>query len=177
MHAVIRKGPLLGLVVLLLAPMGATWAVTAGVGRPAPDVEMSALRPGAESIDLADHRGKVVYLDFWSSWCAPCRRAMPQLDALRREFPREDFEVIGVNVDPEAADARRFLESTPVRYPLASDPDGSVAARFGVVALPALVVIDRRGVVRRAMTGADVEAYDELRSTLEYLIRNRGEVQ
>jgi len=101
---------------------------------------------------------------------------MPQLDALRQAHPREDFEVIGVNVDPEAADARRFLDRTPVSYPLARDPAGRVAAAFGVQALPALVVIDRDGVMRRTLVGAAVKAPGELRSTLEKLLRE-GEVQ
>lgn len=188
MHAVVRQAPLLGLVFLLLAPPGLAGAVTAEVGelgqqeagqqeagqrqvgRAAPDLSLPALRSNAEPIDLADHRGKVVFVDFWSSWCAPCRRAMPRLDALRREFRRDGFEVIGVNVDLEPDAARRFLERTRVDYPLAADPGGEAANRFGVAVLPALVVVDRRGIVQHALTGRALEAPGLLRSTLQDLL-------
>ncbi|MEQ8858044.1 MAG: TlpA disulfide reductase family protein [Pseudomonadales bacterium] len=176
MHAVIRYGPLLGLALLLVAPLGWTRAATAvvrSVGSAAPDVSLPSLHAGAEPVRLADFRGKVVYLDFWSAWCAPCRRAMPRLDDLRRAFPREAFEVVGVNVDAEAADARRFLEGVPVSYPVAADSAGRVAAEFGVSALPALIVIGADGVVRDAIVGDDVEAHGALRATLVDLIAER----
>lgn len=157
MHAVARCGPLVGLVLWLLAPLGTVWAVTAVVGHQAPEFSLPSLHAGHGSVDLSQYHGKVVYLDFWSAWCAPCRRTMPVLDALRREFPRTDFEVIGVNVDPEAADGRRFLDQTAVSYPVVADPAGRVAGRFGVTVLPAGVLIDRQGVVRSAHHGDPLE--------------------
>lgn len=170
-----------GLTLSLLTSFGYDRAVAAVVsemaaGDKVPDVSLPALAADAATIRLADYRGRVVYLDFWSSWCAPCRRSMPQLDALRQAHPREDFEVIGVNVDPEAADARRFLDRTPVSYPLARDPAARVAAAFGVEVLPALVVIDRNGVVRRTLVGSTVKAPGVLRSTLQDILEE-GEVQ
>lgn len=95
---------------------------------------------------------------------------MPRLDALRREFRRDGFEVIGVNVDLEPDAARRFLERTRVDYPLAADPGGEAANRFGVAVLPALVVVDRRGIVQHALTGRALEAPGLLRSTLQDLL-------
>jgi thiol-disulfide isomerase/thioredoxin len=182
MHAVARNGLVFGLVLLLFAPLGQAWAVTAAVGvaaqavgKPAPEVSLPSLR-GNGPVRLADYRGKVVYLDFWSSWCAPCRRAMPHLDALRQEFAREDFEVVGVNVDLLADDARQFLEQVPVSYPIGRDLGGRAAEQFGVAVLPTLFVIDRGGVVREAFRGGAVEAFDELRATVARLIEER-EVQ
>jgi len=163
-----------GLTLSLLAPFGAVRAVTAVVGEAVPDLSLPALAADAETISLADYRGRVVYLDFWSSWCAPCRRTMPHLDALRRDHPREDFEVIGVNVDPRAADARRFLDRTPVSYPLVRDPSGRVAEAFGVEVLPALVVIDRSGVMRGTLVGESVKAPGALRAALEELLEDGG---
>jgi thiol-disulfide isomerase/thioredoxin len=179
MNAVARIGSWFlwpGLLLSLFLPFGSVRAVTAVVGEPVPPVALPALSPDVEVISLADYRGRVVYLDFWSAWCAPCRHSMPQLDALRRAHSREDFEVIGVNVDSEAAAARRYLDRTPVSYPLARDPAGRIAAAFGVQALPALVVIDRDGVMRRTLVGAAVKAPGELRATLEQLLQE-GEVQ
>ena len=196
MHAVTRHSSILGLVFMLLVPLGSAGSVTAvvspagtasraddqsprphaAVGEPAPELVLPSLRQGNDPVRLSDYRGKVVYLDFWSSWCAPCRRAMPQLDALRQEYSRKDFEVVGVNVDTIAADARRFLERVPVSYPIAADPAGHTARRFGVDTLPALVVIDGRGVIRDVLRGSATEARDDLEAALVELIEQR-EVQ
>lgn len=197
MHAVVRNG-LSGLLLILLAPLMLSGAVTAGlsefavapasrfshsavnptsadaiVGHPAPELVLPTLRPEDAPVSLAGHRGKIVFVDFWSSWCAPCRRAMPQLDALRSDHSRSDFEVIGVNVDPVAADAWRLLESLAIDYPLVRDSDGAAARRFGVSVLPALVMVDRQGVVRDVLEGAAATAEDELRARLAGLIEER----
>ncbi len=191
MHAVARSGPMIGLVLLLFAPFGSARAVPATtttstapampvatasvmvVGQPAPEVSFTSLHAPQDSLHLADYRGRVVYLDFWSAWCAPCRRSMPDLDALRRAYARDEFEVVGVNVDAVAADARRFLRQVPVSYPVVADSGGVIAGRFGVEVLPALVVIDAAGVVREALTGAEVEGA-ALRARLEQLIEEQG---
>jgi peroxiredoxin len=173
MHAV-ACGPYLGLVLILLAPFSSIWAVTAEVGKPAPQFSLPALHSESSSVELADYRGKVVYLDFWSAWCAPCRRAMPQLDALRRELPRADFEVLGINVDAETADGRAVLDKLGVSYPVAADAGGAAAARFGVEAVPAVFVIDRSGVVRHVARGKTVEEVGELRTLLLRLIEEQG---
>lgn len=198
MHAVARNSPLWGLVLMLLVPSGAATAgvspaptslATANaadasaatglssapglVGRSAPELSLPSLLSGRNDIDLADYRGRVVWLDFWSSWCAPCRQVMPRLDALRQSLSRSDFEVIGINVDPSAADALRLLEQIPVGYPVAAD-GAAEAARFGVSVLPALVIIDRDGVVRHVMEGDAVAPVDDLVAELASLIEERG---
>lgn len=174
MHAVARKGSYLGLLLLLLAPFGQSWAVTAVVGESAPELSLPSLRSEASSIDLADHRGKVLYLDFWSAWCAPCRRAMPDLDALRRDFPRSDFEVIGINVDGEADDGRRLLDELGIGYPAAEDVELRAAERYGVETLPVSFIIDRGGVIRRVLRGKAAESVDEQRELLRRLIEEQG---
>jgi thiol-disulfide isomerase/thioredoxin len=91
-------------------------------GDRAPAFSARALE-GDASISLSQYRGKVVYLDFWASWCAPCAAALPALDALRKEFPQDQFRVLAVNVDSDPKLARQFLERRPVGYPSAADPD------------------------------------------------------
>lgn len=174
MHAVTRKGSCLGLLLLLLAPFSQSWAVTAVVGESAPELSLPSLRSEASSINLADHRGKVLYLDFWSAWCAPCRRAMPDLDALRREFSRSDFEVIGINVDGAADDGRRLLDELGIDYPVAEDAGLRAAERYGVETLPVSFIIDRGGVIRRVLRGKAVESVDEQRTLLRRLIGEQG---
>ncbi len=174
MHAVARKGSYLGLLFLLLAPFSQSWAGTAVVGESAPALALPSLRSDASAINLADHRGKVLYLDFWSAWCAPCRRAMPDLDAVRRDFSRNDFEVIGINVDGAAEDGRRVLDELDIGYPVAADVDLRAAKRYGVETLPVSFIIDRGGVVRRVLRGKAAESVDEQRVLLRQLIEEQG---
>ena len=151
----VREGLLLA---LLLAPVGAP---AVEVGQVAPALTVPSIDP-RHPISLSDYRGKVVYLDFWSSWCAPCRRAMPRFSSLRDQWSRDDFEVVAVNVDPVKEDARRFLAQVSVSYPVGVDVTARSATTFGVAAFPAAFLIDREGIVRHVYRGAaDVRAIGE----------------
>jgi peroxiredoxin len=155
-----RTLPHLALVVALLAA-GAAAAVEAG--DPAPEFKAAALT-GKGALRLADYRGKVVYLDFWASWCAPCAAALPEIEKLRQEFPAERFQVLAVNVDRDPQKARKFLGRHPIGYPSASDPNGRVPASFGLDTMPTSYLIDRRGVVRyvhRGFRRGDIDAIRE----------------
>lgn len=105
------------------------------------------------ALDLAQYKGKVVYLDFWASWCAPCRRSFPWLDALERKHGAEGFVVIAVNVDTERALAAGFLEQVPVGFKVAYDPKGELAARWQLLGMPSSFLIDRSGKVRSTHQG------------------------
>jgi thiol-disulfide isomerase/thioredoxin len=133
----------------LLGP-GAAPALDAGEAAPA----FSAPRLGAQgSISLDQHQGKVIYLDFWASWCPPCLTAMPVLDELQREFGPRGFEVVAVNLDRDPEQALRFLASRPVGYASGSDPAGELPRRFGVATMPTSFLIDRSGIVRHVHEG------------------------
>jgi thiol-disulfide isomerase/thioredoxin len=148
----VREGLLLA---LLLTPVGAP---AVEVGQLAPALTVPSIDP-RHLITLADYRGKVVYLDFWSSWCAPCRRAMPELSALRDQLSRDDFEVVAVNVDPVNEDVRRFLDQVSVSYPVGVDATARSATTFQVTTFPAAFLIDRDGIVQHVYRGAaDVRA-------------------
>lgn len=116
--------------------------------------------PGAQ-ITLAQHRGKVVVVDFWATWCGPCIRMMPKLESLSRRYAGQ-VEVIAINLD-DAAKARSMFDEGNYRMTLVAD-DGQVSLRYGVSTIPHSVVIDRDGVVRTVYRGgssalvADVEA-------------------
>ena len=104
-------------------------------------------------IQLAQYRNKIVYLDVWASWCTPCLRSMPELEALRENFRDQPFEVIAVNVDHDAAAARVFLARVDVHYPVAFDRDGlQLRARVpkpaDLEALPVGFLLDGRGAIR-----------------------------
>ncbi len=138
-------------------------------GDPAPDFQARSV-VGDGQVALHALRGKVVLVDFWASWCAPCNAAMPQLEALSKEFPADQFAIVGVNVDTKLADARRALERRGVSYPNASDPEGKLPKRFGLETMPSSYLIDREGVVRfvhRGFRGGDIE---KLRAQVRKLV-------
>ena len=119
-----RSCTLLGSVLLAFVLAGD--GVADGIVREAPlDFSLPALRSGDAPIRLAEYRNKIVYLDVWASWCAPCLRAMPELEALREKFRGQPFEVVGVSVDHDPAAARAMLERVGVHYPNAFDRDAA----------------------------------------------------
>ncbi|MDP8983801.1 MAG: TlpA family protein disulfide reductase [Pseudomonadota bacterium] len=102
----------------------------------------------AKDLDLTAYRGKVVYVDFWASWCAPCKQSFPWLDELVHEHASQDFVVIGVNVDKARDRAERFLNETRADFPIVYDPEGELATAYKVTGMPSGVLIDRTGHVR-----------------------------
>jgi len=128
-----------------------------GVGRPAPPFRAPTL--AGPPLALADLRGKVVLLDFWASWCAPCLAEMPALRRLDETDGPRGLAVVGINI--EGAAARRAVDDVVreagLRYPTVID-EGQVRQLYGVGGLPHLVLIDREGIVRRVFLGATPEA-------------------
>lgn len=103
---------------------------------------------GAADLDLSAFRGKVVYVDFWASWCGPCKQSFPWLDGLVRSYGSQNFVVIGVNVDKERDRAEHFLEAFPAEFPIVYDPKGDLASAYNVAGMPSGILIDRTGHVR-----------------------------
>ena len=99
----------------------------------------------SDLIDLDDYRGKVVVIDFWASWCVPCRRSFPWLDEMQDKYREQGLVVIGVNLDTDASEAEAFLRAFPVSFQILKDPDGALAHKYDVIAMPSSYVIDRNG--------------------------------
>ena len=87
-------------------------------------------------MDLADLKGQVVLINFWASWCGPCRQEMPILDQLYRSYQAAGFTLLGVNVEPNASDAQKFLKGTPVSFPILFDPESKVSKLYEVSGMP-----------------------------------------
>jgi len=115
----------------------------------APDFTLPVIHgaKAGESIRLSDYAGRVVVLDFWASWCGPCKKQMPILDRVAKEYADADVTFLGVNTDTEAAPALEFLNANPVSYASVLDLTGEVSRNFGVTGLPTLVIIDAKGKV------------------------------
>ena len=121
-------------------------------------------------IDLDGYRGRVVYLDFWASWCTPCKQSFPWMQAMKDTYERQGLSVIAVNLDRHREDADRFLAKFRPNFDVRFDSEGQTADRFKVHGMPTSVVIDRHGVERFVHIGfrpVDLSAYEnELRTLL-----------
>jgi thiol-disulfide isomerase/thioredoxin len=97
------------------------------------------------ALDLDAYRGRVVVVDFWASWCAPCRRSIPWLNQMRAQYGDRGLVVIGVNVDKDARDAARFLREVPIDFEVVYDPEGTLAAQYALEGMPSSYVYSRDG--------------------------------
>jgi peroxiredoxin len=113
-------------------------------GDQAPAFDLPALDRQAE-VTLAQYAGKVVYLDFWASWCAPCRLSLPRMVQLQRDLGTADFVVLAVSVDEHPAKARKFLAPFKVNYAVLHDATGKTAMSYRVAGMPTSFVINREG--------------------------------
>ena len=128
---------------------------SAEVGAPAPDFALPALdsKGGTGTVKLSDYRGRPVMLNFWASWCNPCRKEFPLLKAARAKHAKDGLEVIGVSYRDIASDGRDFAASRGATWPFARDPDGALAARYGVRAIPQTFFIARDGTIASRVFG------------------------
>ena len=154
---------------LLLSGVSPSAARAVEAGQPAPSFAAKAL-DGDATLSLASFKGKVVFLDFWASWCGPCQSAMPFIESLRNEFPAEQFQVLAVNVDQDPTKAKAFLERRKVTYPSVSDPEGHLPATYGLKTMPTSYIIDRNGVVRYVHAGFRASDVDGLRTEIRGLL-------
>ena len=101
----------------------------------------------APTLDLSQYQGKVVYLDFWASWCKPCRQSFPWMDAMQAKYAAEGLVVVSVNLDEQRADADKFLKQVPADFQVLYDPQGTLAARYQLIGMPSSFLIGRDGSV------------------------------
>lgn len=157
----LRAAPLLAACFLATSACGGAGQAAASpdssdsplVGQVAPDTEFTSLQ-GKDDIKLSSLRGKVVLLDFWASWCAPCQEELPLLDDMAVRLKDKDIEIIGLSIDDSKADAEKFLKRKKSwALTLGHDPEQTVADQFKPPKMPTSYVIDRKGVVRQMNAG------------------------
>ena len=123
-----------------------------------------------QQIRLVDYRGKVVFVDFWASWCPPCLVSLPAYDRMRREIGTEEFEIIAINVDENTEDGLDFLENHPVRFPVLADPEGQIGIPYGIRTLPHSFLIDRDGQITASYKSFKVGDEIKLKQEIERLL-------
>lgn len=145
------------------------WSGNASAKTQAPDFTLKS-RDG-KNVRLSDLRGQVVLLNFWASWCGPCRQEMPILDEIHNKYKNLGFSVLGVNLDAKSSKAINYLKDTPVSFPVLYDPKGEVSGQYGVQAMPSTVVIDKDGNVRYLHEGYKSGYEDDYRKQIKALMR------
>jgi len=138
-----------GLVSALLCAVFPVFALEAGA--PLPAVSLPSLK--GEAVSLDTFREQVVLVNFWATWCGPCRQELPALEALRQRYKDRGFDVVGVNVDSERANAAAFVEQFKLSYTVLLDPEFTAAKQFGANAMPISYLVGRDGRVARVFTG------------------------
>ena len=155
---------------LLLAALSFTAASTAAtLQSPAPDFTLKS-RSG-ENLKLSELRGEVVMVNFWASWCGPCRQEMPLLDQLYKRFSPMGFTILGVNVEEDSADAEKVLGEIPVSFPILFDSRNQVSKAYDINAMPSTFLVDRDGKVRYLHKGYKPGYEDEYQRQIRELIR------
>lgn len=124
----------------------------------------------APAVELRQFRGKVVYVDFWASWCGPCTQSFPFLNELQRRWSEKGLQVVGINLDENPEDAKSFLSMHPADFTVVTDASGQCPLDFGVQAMPSSYIIDRQGVIRHMHLGFRAGEAQKVHALVEQLL-------
>jgi cytochrome c biogenesis protein CcmG, thiol:disulfide interchange protein DsbE len=148
-----------------LAWASPSWALE--TGQMVPDIALSA--PSVTK--LSDLKGKVVYLDFWASWCGPCKESFPWMNAMQKKFGAQGLQVLAVNLDAKRADADRFLGEVPAQFTVGFDATGQSAKQVGVKGMPTSVLIGADGKVLAIHQGFKASDRAELEAQMALALK------
>ena len=134
-------------------------ALAVEVGQPAPDVSL----PGAKGqVNLADAKGGVTYVDFWASWCGPCKQSFPWMNEMQSRYGSKGLRIIGVNLDKKREDADKFLAEVKADFNIAFDPSADTAKRYGVKGMPSSYLVGPDGKILMVHSGFREDERKEL---------------
>ncbi len=158
-----RRLAVAALLCLCTGPLAAAEA-----GSVAPVFSLPSVK--GETLALTALRGKVVYVDFWASWCGPCRRSFPWMNEMQQKYAAKGFTVVAINVDKKRADADRFLAQVPANFPVVFDEAGATPAAYAVKGMPSSYLIDARGHVTYVERGFQDESKAGLEARIVALL-------
>jgi peroxiredoxin len=155
---------------LLLLYMGFAGNVLAEAAQgAAPDFTLKSQKNG--NLKLSEMRGKVILINFWASWCGPCRQEMPVLDELYRHYRSLDFTILGVNVEQNSDDAKSLLKDVTVTFPVLFDTENKISKLYDIKGMPSTVLVDRDGNIRYVHMGYKPGVEAEYQTQIRALIR------
>ena len=134
----------------------------------APDFQLQGPQ---KQVKLSDYRGHIVYLDFWASWCQPCRKSFSWMNKMQSLYGKDGFKVIAINLDESKQKADKFLQQIPANFDVAYDPRGNTAESYKVKAMPSSYLIDKNGNVIHANLGFRGNDEEELEARIRDLVR------
>ncbi len=160
------RNSVIGLVISILA--ASSLASSGMEGQPAPDFALKSST--GENMRLSEYRGDVVMINFWATWCGPCRQEMPLLDELYTRYERVGFNLLGVNIDDDSGRAMKMIDELGVNFPVLFDARKEISKLYAVEAMPVTVLVDREGKVRHVhhgyKPGYEDKYLDQIRSLL-----------
>jgi thiol-disulfide isomerase/thioredoxin len=129
------------------------------------------LATAENGLNLSNYEGKVVIVDFWASWCVPCRRSFPWMNDMHDKYTADGLVIIAVNLDRSADDATRFLAKYPAKFEIAYDPEGALAKEYGVEVMPSSIVFGRDGEMIERHAGFKVKKRDEYEALIRAALK------
>jgi thiol-disulfide isomerase/thioredoxin len=148
------------------SPILIAWLALGGAGL----VAFGSTSAADSTFELQDYRGKVVVLDFWASWCVPCRHSFPWMNQMQQKYGGDGLVIIGVNMDANADDAAAFLHDFPAEFVIVPDSGGELATKFAIEAMPSSFVIDREGNVVASHLGFQSRKTDEYEANIKQVL-------
>ncbi|MCL1047321.1 TlpA family protein disulfide reductase [Shewanella electrodiphila] len=148
-------------ILLLIAPLIASAAPS--LNHLVEDVE-------GNKVSLSEFKGKVVYVDFWSSWCGPCRKSFPWMNQMHEQYQQQGLAVVAINLDVEIELAQVFLEQLPAQFTIRYDPESEVARLFGLKGMPSSFIFNRQGELVQQHTGFNLEQTSQYEQELVNLL-------
>jgi cytochrome c biogenesis protein CcmG, thiol:disulfide interchange protein DsbE len=156
---------------MLACGLVAESARATNVGDPAPPFSLATAH--GDTIALPQLRGRVVYVDFWASWCAPCRRSFPWMNEMQQRYGDRGFTIVAINVDRRRADADQFLQANIARFAVVYDGEGVTPLAYSVAGMPSSYLIDARGTVVNIEQGFRDDRKAALEDQIRSLLSNR----
>jgi thiol-disulfide isomerase/thioredoxin len=141
---------------------------------PAPAAPFTLPARSGTPVSLESLKGQVVLVNFWATWCGPCRKEMPLLEQIQRKYAPLGFTMLGINVEEDTRQMEQFLKDVPVSFPILLDPANGVSKLYDVSAMPSTVIIDRQGRVRFIHQGYQPGDESKYQDLIRQLVRERA---
>jgi cytochrome c biogenesis protein CcmG/thiol:disulfide interchange protein DsbE len=157
----------------------AVFAMTATVNFPSQAIEAGQAAwefslPGTSGeINLRDFKGKVVYIDFWASWCGPCKKSFPWMNAMQSKYGPQGFKIIAINLDANSEDGKRFLSTVPANFAIAFDAKGVLPRQYQIKGMPSSLLIGRDGKILSQHTGFNDASVAKLEAEIASFIQEK----